>query len=98
MTYSEEYHAFDEKSHDQAIDGVIKVLEDTKKRGGALPLALPLIIKLLAMGLPAVSAGAATGYNIYKGQKELKEAQRHNMAMEKAAASGSGMFYKDPRE
>lgn len=70
---------------------VIKV----PKRGGIIPLLIPLLSGLSALGgLAGGAAGIATAVNKAKNaRKSLEEAQRHNKAMENISL-GKGLFLK----
>lgn len=60
-----------------------------RSRGGFLPLLLPILGALGALGGGA--AGIAKAVNDAKvGKQQLEEQQRHNLALEKAAATTTG--------
>lgn len=64
----------------------------TPKRGGFLPLLLPILGAIGALGGGA--AGIAKAVNDAKANKEqLEEQKRHNLALE-AAAKGKGLYLK----
>jgi hypothetical protein len=70
------------------------------KRGGFIPLILPIMAALSALGsLAGGAAGIASAVNKAKQAKaDFAEAQRHNTKMESVAVQGKGLFLRPYKE
>ncbi|KAJ8953493.1 hypothetical protein NQ318_023614 [Aromia moschata] len=78
-----------EKAAALLVTNAMKAKKEIRK-GGFLPLLLPILGALGALGRGA--AGIAKAVNDVKTSKQqLAEEQRHNLAMEKAATTGKGL-------